>query len=333
MANAEPEKKPTRAVQRSKQLPAAGEVDFRALLDGSLDVVCLIKVSQEERRCLYATPSTLEVLGWTAEEFMLLSPAAFLSPESMALVDGDIAEILDGQPSSVLEIEAIRKDGCRIWLECMVRALGKKEGEFYVAVCMRDVTRRKNLEEQLAHMAMIDALTAIANRRAFDERIKQEWRRASRTSAPLSMVLLDVDHFKSFNDNYGHQLGDDCLRAIANTVRQCVKREDDFVARYGGEEIAVVLPATDLQGAAVLANEFCRAIADLRIPHSANTEGGGMVSVSCGAASAKAPLRGATHMPEALLFAADRALYKAKNAGRNRTETAETEDESAYQKR
>jgi diguanylate cyclase (GGDEF)-like protein len=183
---------------------------------------------------------------------------------------------------------------------------------------MRDITERKllDLEEKLSELALTDGLTGLANRRAFDEALNMEWKRTFRVGSQISLLLLDIDRFKQFNDNYGHQLGDDSLRAVSIAVRNAVRREIDIVYRYGGEEIAVVylaLPCTDSVGALAVAETVRKAIMDLRIPHMKNSEGGFMVTASVGIATALARDGGTMKMPESLLLSADQALYRAKH--------------------
>ena len=157
----------------------------------------------------------------------------------------------------------------------------------------------------------------IAHRRAFDEALDRVWRDTLRHDAHLSLLLLDLDHFKGLNDHYGHQVGDDCLRAIAVVVMDSAKRPVDVAARYGGEELAVILPGTDQAGASAVAERIRQAIEALELPNPANLEGGERVTASIGAATALSRIGGTNAMPQALLLAADSALYKAKEEGRN----------------
>jgi diguanylate cyclase (GGDEF)-like protein len=213
------------------------------------------------------------------------------------------------------------KDGTIKWCEARARLLDADPGGFGdVVVVLRDVTERKELENRLAAMAMTDGLTSLANRRAFDEAMLREWRATQRSGLPTSLMLLDVDRFKAFNDHYGHQVGDDCLRTIAAAVHASVRRPRDFVARYGGEEIAVILPETDAAGALTVAEFVRQAIEDLEIPHAGNPEGNQFVTVSIGVTTAVSSLAGTIKMPKGLLLTADSALYKAKTNGRNRVE-------------
>ena len=160
---------------------------------------------------------------------------------------------------------------------------------------------------ELEIMSTTDALTGVANRRRFDQAFRAE---QDHPGAELSLVLVDVDHFKRYNDRYGHQSGDQCLRAVAEVLRENVRATTDLVARYGGEEFAVLLPATGAEGASSIAERLCEAVHALAIPHEAGDWG--VVTISAGAATATSAEQITT-----LTAMADRALYEAKNAGRN----------------
>lgn len=166
---------------------------------------------------------------------------------------------------------------------------------------------------ELKRLSASDGLTGIPNRRLFDEYIDREWRRARRNSTSLALMMCDVDHFKLFNDTYGHQAGDDCLRQVAGAIQKTMERGADIVARYGGEEFAVVLPETQIGGALFLAEKIRHAIHELHIPHSASASG--QTSLSIGIA---AMVPGENNQPEELIHAADQALYQAKYNGRDR---------------
>ena len=165
----------------------------------------------------------------------------------------------------------------------------------------------------LLHLALTDGLTGLANRRAFDETLAKEWRRAARSRDSLGLLLLDIDYFKRFNDAYGHVAGDECLRAVAGAIGACVKRPGDLAARYGGEEFAAILYGTSADGAARLAQSICDAVHALAIPHRASSLG--YVTVTIGVASF---VPEAQDDPRTLVVSADEYLYAAKNAGRNR---------------
>ena len=172
--------------------------------------------------------------------------------------------------------------------------------------------------QRLKRLVAIDALTGIANRRHFDRSLDRELRRARRGGQPLSLIFLDLDEFKRFNDTYGHARGDEVLRRVAQTLNETFRRGGDFVARYGGEEFAVVLPGVDARRAALYAERLRRRIWRLSIPYAvgAITD---RVTISGGVATVRP---GMITTPEQLLLAADQALYRAKCQGRNQIASA-----------
>jgi two-component system chemotaxis family response regulator WspR len=169
----------------------------------------------------------------------------------------------------------------------------------------------------LQKLSSLDGLTGIANRRSFDETLKKEWNRAMRTEKTIGLIMLDIDFFKLYNDHYGHQGGDDCLKQVAQGLDSAIHRETDFLARYGGEEFSAVLPDTDLKGSLKVAEEMRLAVKALRLEH-AKSKVTDIVSVSLGVSSIT-PLMGTE--PEILIAAADQALYKAKEDGRDRVKS------------
>jgi diguanylate cyclase (GGDEF)-like protein len=166
----------------------------------------------------------------------------------------------------------------------------------------------------LRKLVFLDGLSGVFNRRYFDQQLVIEWARSTRSSSPLSVIMIDVDHFKLFNDRYGHQAGDDCLRLIAVTLKSSLRRPADLVARYGGEEFACILPDTAFDDALVLANELERRVRAQGIPH-AESSVGGVVTVSIGLATRTVDSGGDA---SALVGLADAQLYCAKQTGRGR---------------
>jgi diguanylate cyclase (GGDEF)-like protein len=202
-------------------------------------------------------------------------------------------------------------------------------GLIAVVETLRDITEQKLMQMALQSLAVKDGLTGLANRRSFDETLEANWLHARREGTRMSLLLADVDNFKSYNDTYGHQKGDECLKAVAGTIGEQAFRPSDLAARYGGEEFAVILPATDFEGANRVAERIRVAVEALDIEHAADLDNG-RVTLSIGVASAIPAVDedgdssssdgsgdGASGAGE-LLAAADKALYAAKHAGRNR---------------
>jgi len=205
--------------------------------------------------------------------------------------------------------------GKRQYLAIDAGPIYSADGQLIAVVeTLRDVTEQKVAQTALERLATLDGLTGIANRRAFDERLLHEWSRASRAKAPLSLIMADVDYFKRYNDVYGHQGGDDCLRAVAAVFQRLVFRASDLAARYGGEEFAVILPSTDQDGAREVAERIRAEVAAAVLPH-AGSEVAAHVTLSLGVATV---LPGADGHPRSLVSQADQALYAAKKDGRNR---------------
>jgi diguanylate cyclase (GGDEF)-like protein/PAS domain S-box-containing protein len=202
------------------------------------------------------------------------------------------------------------------WLHSRVRTLSDGTSLSVIS----DVSSIKHAEEALSEvnkhlkqLAATDALTGLKNRRTFDELLAKEFSRSARHHHPLSALMIDVDYFKSFNDTYGHQAGDDAIRAVARCLKEVVRRPADIVARYGGEEFAVILPDTETDGAVAVGELICEAVRNLGITNGRSTRG--VVTVSIGVATAS--LTNLLAEPEDLLRQADGALYLAKGQGRD----------------
>ena len=174
----------------------------------------------------------------------------------------------------------------------------------------------QHTNEKLSNLSLQDGLTGIANRRSFDKKLEEEWHRALRSNSPISLLLVDIDYFKNFNDTYGHLAGDDCLRTIGLILSNVANRAADLPARYGGEEFAVILPETDSQGALAIAEMIHEQMARREIPHK-SSEVSQFLTVSIGLAMLAEPTTIKT--PVELIKAADEQLYRAKREGRNQT--------------
>ena len=293
------------------------ETDFKFLTENIADVLCRLGPDMTIR---YISPSSSVLFGFAPEEVVGNTPDAFVLAADLPLLVTTFRRLFAGETLQVpATFRVLRKDGEMIWIESNSQVVtdpvtGRPSGMILV---MRDITDRKILQEKLSTLALTDSLTGLANRRAFDTALQREWLRTLRDGNEMSLLLLDLDRFKEFNDRYGHQVGDDCLKAVATAVEEMLRRPGDMAARYGGEEIAVVLPNTSAAGALKVAEQLRTTIELLRIPHLGNPDGNNAVTVSIGAATALAGSDGTNRMPDALLTAADQALYQAKHNGRN----------------
>jgi two-component system chemotaxis family response regulator WspR len=170
------------------------------------------------------------------------------------------------------------------------------------------------MNRALQRLSHVDGLTGLSNRRYLDEYLATEWKRAARELNEFSVLMIDVDFFKKYNDSQGHMAGDEVLKQVGEAVRLALHRPADLAARFGGEEFCAILPGTDLSGAQVIGERICRAVEALRLAHAAQGPGA-VVTVSVGGASTM-PMRGG--LATDLLAAADEALYRAKHQGKNR---------------
>jgi diguanylate cyclase (GGDEF)-like protein len=189
---------------------------------------------------------------------------------------------------------------------------------FNVAVVRARVRSQLTIKRQadaMRELSLTDGLTGVANRRHFNDTMDAEWRRCARAGLPLSVIMIDVDHFKAYNDTYGHQAGDACLQQLSAVMKRCASRPQDLLARYGGEEFILLLPQEAAEGTAVVARRMMDEVAKLALPHAASPTVP-RVSVSMGLATAMPPLD--SHDASAVIRAADARLYHAKQSGRNR---------------
>jgi diguanylate cyclase (GGDEF)-like protein len=201
------------------------------------------------------------------------------------------------------------------------RALGAGAADFIskpvnaavVRARVRTQLTVKRQRDALRALILLDALTGVANRRAFDERLAAEWRRCGRSHLPVALALVDIDHFKLYNDHYGHQAGDNTLIQVASAMRRAAARAQDLVARYGGEEFAILLPQLDARGATGVARRLMAELEQTAIPHAASPTAP-QLTVSMGIACMTP---GEHSMPADLIQVADALLYKAKAEGRN----------------
>jgi diguanylate cyclase (GGDEF)-like protein/PAS domain S-box-containing protein len=299
---------------------AAKEANFRVLAEGSSDMVTRIGLDE---RIDYASPSSARIVGWRPDQLIGTPALAGVNPEDLPRIQGIVAALKRGDIEETrIAYRTRHREKAEIWVETTLRVTREHIGEIDGVVAIsRDVTEQKDLEGRLSNLAVMDGLTGIANRRCFDERLLDEWGRAQRDDTPLSLLMIDVDHFKMFNDEYGHPAGDACLRSIAEILAAQVQRVPDLAARYGGEEFALLLPNTDAEGSAFIGEGVRRALREAGIPHARNFPSRS-VTVSIGAATFRpAAEEHSVHLM--LVEAADRALYAAKDSGRDRMVTSD----------
>jgi diguanylate cyclase (GGDEF)-like protein len=202
----------------------------------------------------------------------------------------------------------------RAWQAWEIDLLKQLAVQLAIAIQQSELYQHlQSVNQELKRLATTDGLTQIANRRYFDEYFDQEWQRLKREQQPLSLILCDVDYFKRYNDHYGHQAGDECLKQVAQAIDRVIKRPADLVARYGGEEFVVILPNTDLEGVFCVAEQIQAELANLQLPHAVS-EVSDQVTLSMGVANAIPDVKYTAHC---LIAIADWALYTAKAQGRN----------------
>ncbi len=216
-----------------------------------------------------------------------------------------------------------KKDDSFVWAMCYAKATKDEDGRLNgfngfsidISEMVRTEDQLKKANEKLQMLSVLDGLTGIPNRRRFDEYLEAEWKRHFRDKNQLSIIMCDIDFFKLYNDNYGHQAGDDCLIKVAGTIAGSAIRASDLAARYGGEEFVLILPNTDAEGAMTVAEEVRTNVQTLQIPHELSKVSN-YVSLSLGVAT-MVPEEGGC--AEDIVAMADKALYKAKESGRNRS--------------
>jgi diguanylate cyclase (GGDEF)-like protein/PAS domain S-box-containing protein len=294
---------------------AAKEANFRLLAEGSSDMVTRIGL---DGRISYASPSCASVAGWRPDQLTGTAALAGVNAADLPRVEEMVAALRRGAAEQArISYRTRHREKVEIWIESNLRVTRKVNGEIDGVVAIsRDITEHKNLEERLEILAIEDGLTGLANRRRFDERLQVEWARALRDNKPLSLLMIDVDHFKPFNDQYGHPAGDECLRSVARVLAEEARRTTDLAARYGGEEFALLLPNTDAAGCARIGERICRELRKAAMPHKRNLPSELVTASVGGAVCWPGTERFTDHA--SLVEAADRALYAAKEGGRDR---------------
>ncbi|MDR3586331.1 MAG: diguanylate cyclase [Desulfosporosinus sp.] len=317
-------------ITERKQTEAAlrdSEEKYRSILNASPDD---ITITDLEGHILMISPAAKKMFGYEPkyDGFIGMQVVDFILPEDRERAQANIRQMYQGGHPRPNEYRGVRKDLSIFDIEVNSGFIYSANGQpIKMVFIVRDITARKMAEKQIQVLvqqlgtekdiaqfnSMTDSLTGLANRRYFDEALRTEFHRSKRSGSALSLIMLDVDHFKKFNDSYGHLAGDDCLRQIGSTLTAIVGRVPDIVARYGGEEFVVILPETEDNGAETLAERIRKAVEELAIPHSAS-DFAKYVTVSLGIVTVHTT--GLTS-PEQIVALADEALYCAKKRGRN----------------
>lgn len=264
-------------------------------------------------------PSFEKLVGYREKELYAMSYRDLTYQEDLPKSDRLFRAVQRGEKQNGrLEIRYIRKDGQVVWVRLNVSRV--RSDRDYLLGVIEEVTERKQMEiklmeayRMLEQMALVDGLTQIANRRYFDAFLEREYQKAARESMPISVIMLDIDHFKEYNDHYGHVAGDECLQKIACTLDWQVTNHRHLLARYGGEEFAVVLPETGPDEAHLISEALHKSVENLGIPHERSPVSA-QVSISIGYASMVPAVHSGVRE---LLQMADEALYKVKKTGRN----------------
>lgn len=280
------------------------------------------KIDWATQTFAYVGPQIEHLLGWSPSSWATVKDwVDRMHPDDRKwVVDYCVSQSQAGIDHEA-DYRALNRDGSYVWIRDVVHVVRRPDGSPEALVgFMFDISERKKTEErlltlqkELEDLSFKDGLTGVGNRRRFDTLVEAEWDAARRHERPLSLVMIDIDFFKEYNDRYGHLQGDECLRRVASALRQGATRPRDFLARYGGEEFVLVLPDTDEKGAEAVAQRCRDAVASAHIPHETSSVAP-TVTISLGVG---------THVPSSdddpthFIAEVDRRLYRAKESGRN----------------
>ena len=292
----------------------AFDFSFEQIVDAAKDVIIVTKadpIDPPGPEIVYVNKAFTTLTGYTPEEVIGKTPRLLQSSGTEAESKKIIKQALQNHQPVRVTIKNYAKSGREYWLDVSILALRNEAGEVthFVAI-ERDVTEQKELEHKLETLSRTDPLTGLLNRRSLEEYLAKEYSRFTRHAVKFSLLLLDIDHFKSINDQHGHTVGDRVLKMLAESCSDSL-RKHDIVARYGGEEFCVVLPYTRCETAAILAEKLRTRIANQTLKVGAEDI---TVTASIGVSEIKA----ADKTPDDILERADAALYEAKQSGRNR---------------
>ena len=303
------------------------EEQYRSILSASPDNITITDLAG---KILMASPMAKKMFGYDVDfdgftEMYLLD---FIVTEDRERAKGNLEKMHKHGAKKPNEYRAMDKDQKIFHVEVNSEFVRNQNGQpIRMVLIIRDITERKRVEKQIEELmeqlkvekntavkeSVTDSLTGLFNRRYFDLALETEFYRLKRSGGKLSLIMFDIDHFKKFNDAYGHLPGDDCLKSIGAALKSIVHRATDVVSRYGGEEFVVILPETDLRGAVILAESIRKSVLGMKIPHE-TSETEHYVTISLGVVSIKPKQLVSSKQ---LISLADEALYRAKGQGRN----------------
>lgn len=269
----------------------------------------------------YIGPQIEELLGWSQASWKTAQDwIDRIHPKFRERIVGYCVAQSEHGVDHEADYPALKADGSHAWIREVVHVVREDGVTTKLIGFMFDISERKKMEDELVHVnkelerySFQDGLTGVANRRLFDRTLESEWGRAQRNHQPLSLVVVDIDYFKQYNDFYGHIQGDDCLIRISQALNEVSSRAADLFARYGGEEFVLLLPETSKEAALEMAEKCRRAVQTLKVPHEAPGIAD-IVTVSVGVSTV---IPAADAEPASLISAADKMLYQAKGNGRN----------------
>ncbi len=280
------------------------------------------KIDWNSMRFAYIGPQIGPLLGWEPSSWVSVQDwADRIHPEDRERVVNFCVSQSKAGVDHEADYRALTPNGDYVWIRDVVHVKRTAEGEVECLVgFMFDISERKkteqklmDLQKELEHLSFKDGLTGVANRRMFDSVMELEWLNAKRHRQPLSLIMIDIDYFKQYNDHYGHLQGDDCLKRVSQALDEAATRSRDFIARFGGEEFVLVLPDSDAESAATVAERCRKAIFKLQIPH-AKSEVSQLLTISLGVGSV---VPGPNDELMDFIETVDKRLYLAKQSGRN----------------
>jgi len=300
---------------------ALGSAVYKTLLESTRAIPW--KIDWDSKQFAYIGPQIEALLGWAPSSWESVDDwASRMHPEDRGwVVDFCVAQSLAGVDHEA-DYRALTRDGHYVWIRDVVHVVRRPDGTVDSLIgFMFDISERKRTEQQLIslqkemeELSFRDGLTGVANRRRFDAIIELEWSNARRNRQPLSLLMMDIDYFKQYNDRYGHLEGDACLKRVARVLNSAATRARDLLARFGGEEFVLVLPETDEAAAGKLAARCRELVLAERIPHESSPIGS-VLTISIGAGTV---IPGHDDELRPFIDAVDKRLYQAKQQGRDR---------------